>query len=234
MLQSLLNPGQISQPLYLSLQALAESLERDFAQGHDCTDGFDEMQTEVDRLMDASPWTMHPDHRCVHKADVGQLTMQDVAEAADRELIESFLPPWATGTTKAWTDLGAQLRTRDGRRIGNAVVIGHEEQHGLPFYAVVTDVGTKVYFSERELEVLFHQPLYTMDITSHAGVRKLLGLPQLPLDSERQAISADEWTETCNRRDIDVESQRNLMWRFIEQAGLTATLKQVLDLRHPQ
>ena len=37
---------------------------------------------EVVRLLDASPWTMHPDYGCVLAADVEDLDRQDMAEPA--------------------------------------------------------------------------------------------------------------------------------------------------------
>lgn len=108
--------------------------------------------------------------------------------------VAEFLLPWATGKAKGWTDIGAQLRTKDGRRIGNAVLIGSEQQQGLTLYQVVTDVGTLVNFTERELEEMFHQPDYTMNVETHTGYRRAKGAPEIHRESGR---TADElWLET--------------------------------------
>ncbi|ABM96890.1 hypothetical protein [Methylibium petroleiphilum] len=114
------------------------------------------------------------------------------------EALAEFLPPWATGRAKGWTDIGAQLRTKDGRRIGNAVLVGSEQQQGLTFYQVLTDVGTLVHFTERELEEMFHQPDYTMNVETHSGYRRAKGAPEIHRESGR---TADElWLETGRLR----------------------------------
>jgi hypothetical protein len=41
----------------------------DVARGCDCIQGFDELHNEVCRLLDVSPWTMHPDYGCVTVAE---------------------------------------------------------------------------------------------------------------------------------------------------------------------
>lgn len=155
---SLAKPEEMSRAVYLRLLALSEQVGLAAARGEDCADGFDERGAEIDRLMTASPWTAHPDYGVVPKSDVKFLDA-----GADN------LPPWATGMAKGWTDIGAQLCTKDGRRIGNAVLIGSVELHGRTFYQVVTDIGTTVRFTEEELGETFYQPVYTMAIDTHAG-----------------------------------------------------------------
>lgn len=72
-LVALARPEQMPQPVYLALQALGESLEMAVAKGEDCLPGFDGVHSEVARLLETSPWTMHPDHGCVLSADVEEL-----------------------------------------------------------------------------------------------------------------------------------------------------------------
>jgi hypothetical protein len=66
-------PEEMPQPVFLALQALAESIDMAVARGEDCLPGFDDVQGEVERLLEASPWTMHADHGCVLAADVEEL-----------------------------------------------------------------------------------------------------------------------------------------------------------------
>lgn len=64
-LLDLMTPAAMSQDTYLALQHYGESLDMSVAQGTDCVDGFDETHRVVHELLDASPWTMHPDYGCV-------------------------------------------------------------------------------------------------------------------------------------------------------------------------
>lgn len=65
------NPAQMDSLVFSRLQELSESLDTARARGEDCIPGFDELQTEVARLMDASPWTLHPDEGLRRKDQVG-------------------------------------------------------------------------------------------------------------------------------------------------------------------
>jgi hypothetical protein len=75
-LLALRQPGEMAQPVHLALQALAESIDMAAARGEDCMPCFDDVQGELERLLEASPWTMHPDHGCVLAADVEELDRQ--------------------------------------------------------------------------------------------------------------------------------------------------------------
>lgn len=91
---------------------------------------------------------------------------------------EALQPEWAIGTTQSWTVVGAQLRTRDGRRTGNAVVVNFPVyQHDLELAEVVTDAGTQMFLTEREMEEFFYQPEWCMAVDTAPGVilRKLRG-----------------------------------------------------------
>jgi len=76
-LSSLLQPEGMSQQVFLALQRSAESMDMAAAQGHDCLAGFDAEAAEISRLLEASPWTLHPDHGCVLSTDVEELDRQD-------------------------------------------------------------------------------------------------------------------------------------------------------------
>jgi len=82
------------------------------------------------------------------------------------------MPDWATGEAASPMQVGAQLRTRDGRRIGNAVTVGTRDIHGKTFAAVVTDAGTWLNLTELELDQLFHPPQWLMRIDDHPGLKR--------------------------------------------------------------
>lgn len=88
---------------------------------------------------------------------------------------ESMLPPWATGEYKGVVVVGTQLSTRDGRRCGNAVVVGINEYESLfkswLIHTVITDIGNKLELTHREMEELFHEPKWVMDFTTHNGYK---------------------------------------------------------------
>lgn len=79
-------------------------------------------------------------------------------------------PNWATGTTSGEIALGAQLCTRDGRRIGNAVVIAWPiDRHGLFFAEVLTDAGTTLALTVDEVNELYWPPKWLMDPATAPG-----------------------------------------------------------------
>lgn len=82
------------------------------------------------------------------------------------------MPSWATGEAVSLMQLGAQLRTRDGRRSGNAATVGTRHIHGKTLAVVVTDAGTWLTLNERELDELFHPPQWLMRIDDHPGLKR--------------------------------------------------------------
>ncbi|MBB3923716.1 hypothetical protein [Xanthomonas arboricola] len=64
------HPGDMAQAVFLALQAICEDQEMAVAQGRDCVPGFDAEVSAVSTLLDAAPWTMHPDYGCVLSAEV--------------------------------------------------------------------------------------------------------------------------------------------------------------------
>lgn len=76
------------------------------------------------------------------------------------------LPNWAVKESDGnYMEVGAQLATRDGRKIGNAYVdcIGPHVPLGQ-VAVVITDIGNKVVMTAAELEELFYPPAYIMDV----------------------------------------------------------------------
>lgn len=72
------------------------------------------------------------------------------------------LPEWAVRRSDGnFMEVGAQLATRDGRRLGNAYV---DEIRGPQLATVVTDMGSRLTLTLRELEELFHPPSYVMHL----------------------------------------------------------------------
>lgn len=74
-------PALMTQATFLEVQKLCEAMELDVAKGQEDPGaiGLD----DLDELLDAQPWTMHPDHGCVLKSDVNDLDR--VAASRPRE-----------------------------------------------------------------------------------------------------------------------------------------------------
>lgn len=76
------------------------------------------------------------------------------------------LPEWAEKRSDGnYMEPGAQLATRDGRRLGNAYVDNLQQHDRLGQLAVVvTDMGNTFRMTIRELEEAFYPPAYVMRI----------------------------------------------------------------------
>lgn len=88
---------------------------------------------------------------------------------------EQPLPEWATGHTADGTwQVGAQMRTRDGRRTGNGVIVAMDGDFNLEAcrISVITDSGNKVVFTPGEVMGHFYHPEWVMDLSKHMGVQK--------------------------------------------------------------
>lgn len=87
------------------------------------------------------------------------------------EKVNFLLPEWAVATTVHSTTIGAQLRTKDGRRCGNAVTVDFPVEHrGLILAKVLTDAGTAMLLTENELDELFYKPEFVMDVSTSPGM----------------------------------------------------------------
>lgn len=80
-------------------------------------------------------------------------------------------PHWATGRTKSYDVIGALLPTRDGRRVGNACVVGRGHIMNVHYMKVLTDAGTLLRLTKQELKELFHPPEWKMNPTTCPGMR---------------------------------------------------------------
>jgi hypothetical protein len=69
------NPVEMDKDVYLKLQTQLERIDDEIAQGRELPD-YNTLTTEINRLMEASPWTLHPDHGCVLAADLPGLEAQ--------------------------------------------------------------------------------------------------------------------------------------------------------------
>lgn len=98
----------------------------------------------------------------------------------DLDSESSLWPEWVKGRIEdGKIVLGAQLPTKDGRRIGNAVVYalsGTLELNGESHYVyeIITDAGSSVKMLEEEIAEAFYPPEWIIDINTHAGVQRHL------------------------------------------------------------
>lgn len=77
------------------------------------------------------------------------------------------LPEWAIAVTPGRLELGAQLPTRDGRRMGNAHIVHIDHSHHYSkeaLYTVLTDAGSTMHMSAAEIAECFHPPVWISDV----------------------------------------------------------------------
>ena len=85
--------------------------------------------------------------------------------------IDDFLlPSWAEKLSDGnHMEEGAQLCTKDGRKIGNAIVVGvtecensslNDPSEPAPWARILTDRGHEAWMCVEEMEKLFHPPSY--------------------------------------------------------------------------
>lgn len=78
------------------------------------------------------------------------------------EITDEF-PSWADRPSAgSYQEFLTQLMTRDGRKIGNALVISDDEY----LAEILTDAGNRMIYNSLELIELFHKPEWIM---SHTG-----------------------------------------------------------------
>jgi len=78
---------------------------------------------------------------------------------------DELLPFWAERLSDGnYMEVGAQLCTKDGRRFGNAKVIGLGIilQIQTPIAIVKTESGNEMKLTEKELRRYFYKPQYIM------------------------------------------------------------------------
>jgi hypothetical protein len=132
-----------------------------------------------------------------------------LAQPEPEGVSDEVMPHWATGVTTSWC-VGAQLRTKDGRRLGNAVIASYRLGELSP-WEVVTDAGTTLRLNEAELDELFWPPSWVMNVASSPGIRARTAMaqpePEGATDSEvltDEAIEELTWRHTCEIGDLGV------------------------------
>ncbi len=80
-------------------------------------------------------------------------------------LMEDYLPKWAICRAHGTLMLGAQLPTKDGRRMGNAHIIGEVEKDVHHYFVVLTDAGSQLIMTEREIAECFYPPEWVSDVS---------------------------------------------------------------------
>ena len=99
------------------------------------------------------------------EADAEQVEVErQIAEW--EELAALWLPDWADkALTGEWVQY-AQLQTRDGRRMGNAIILVVDvvvwDDQPVDLHTIMTDFGTIVRLTEGELQGLYHPPQWRM------------------------------------------------------------------------
>lgn len=64
------------------------------------------------------------------------------------DLYNEEKPHWASGRATGYMQVGAQLATRDGRKVGNAFVFSISTKDGKQFAKIRTDMGNILVCTE--------------------------------------------------------------------------------------
>jgi len=90
----------------------------------------------------------------------------------------------------------AQLMTKDGRRCGNAVVVGAKMELSEWAISVLTDMGNRLILSYAEIEELFYPPKYILKPDA-IGVRQYKGVTCVTIanvtDEQLDAMQQAAW-----------------------------------------
>jgi len=86
--------------------------------------------------------------------------------ADDKDDVDEYpLPPWALYRNNGeYMRLGAQLCTRDGRRVGNGFIDDFEVVDKVLLAKVVTDMGNVFYMTKNELKETFYPPKFIVNL----------------------------------------------------------------------
>lgn len=81
-------------------------------------------------------------------------------------MMNDYLPEWASRRSTDDLEINQQLCTRDGRRIGNAVIACQvsklQGNTVYTYWAVLTDMGTVLNLLTAEIDELFYRGDYIM------------------------------------------------------------------------
>jgi len=104
-----------------------------------------------------------------HYQEGGKITAIPTGSSEAEQLAEEFLPQWAIGKNGAKELVpGAQLLTKDGRRVGNAYIIhAHLKDYGgaekFEVFCCITDMGHLLQVTRSEIDELFYVGDYLAD-----------------------------------------------------------------------
>jgi len=122
-------------------------------------------------------------------------------------LVDKYLPEWAQNTLKGNIPVKAVLPTKDGRRVGNAIVFHIGELWDQKTWWIITDAGTVLRLTHNELAELFHQPLYqAFDFQLHLRCR---------IKEEMDAINAQKADFTATMQRSKCPRRSRLYRRFV-------------------
>lgn len=89
-------------------------------------------------------------------------------EADIAAMMVACIPEWAIKRYEGVLEMGTQLPTKDGRRVGNAHIIDimpAMSAHFQTAYTVLTDAGNRLVLTVDEIKELFHEPMWVADFT---------------------------------------------------------------------
>lgn len=107
------------------------------------------------------------------------MSIENVDEHQEPVMGKDIWYGWQVGQCTSSMTIGAQLATRDGRKLGNAVVVNIREvaypsrNVTLTVATVVTDAGSVIEFTENELNELFYPATCVMNVMTHPGFERL-------------------------------------------------------------
>lgn len=75
-------------------------------------------------------------------------------------------PPYAIGEAHGdFFNVGALLATRDGRRLGNGIVVAIDEEPAVgQVVKILTDFGNRLTLTESEAQESFYNPLWITNV----------------------------------------------------------------------
>ena len=99
---------------------------------------------------------------------------------------------WTQKVSNGELVLGAYLPTKDGRRVGNAQIIGIFPGVAPTFvfiYTVICDNGNKMMLTRAQVEDLFHAPSHVADIKEvRKRFKEAERIPELAIDDMSRAV----------------------------------------------
>lgn len=118
--------------------------------------------TGTDQLEPATPPT--PEEELAEAKAWGYDSAEELYDAME----EAHKPEWAIGRAGGQYLIGAQLPTRDGRRMGNGHIInaceGYGILEGVTVYGALTDAGSVISMTANELDKCFHPPQWVSNV----------------------------------------------------------------------